>query len=90
MERLHVYSGALAVIGLSIGLPAVRSLAAGEHGIPTLLVVVGGGWTVVGAVYESLRTDPDEFRIPAAVLLVLVGAAGLSLLGTLLSALSGT
>ncbi|MDS0293084.1 hypothetical protein [Halogeometricum luteum] len=89
MERLYVYSGALAVIGVSVGSPAVRSLAAGDRSIPVLLVAVGGGWMVVGAVYESLRTDPDEFRVPAAVLFALVGAACLSLLGTLLSALSG-
>lgn len=89
MERLYIYNSALAVIGLSLGFPAVRSLISGDHSIPILLMAVGGGGMIVSAGYESLRTDPDEFKISVAALFTLVGAACLSLLGTVLSAVSG-
>ena len=89
MERLYVYNGALAVIGLSLGLPAMSTLVAGNYSIPVLLMAIGGCGTIVGAGYESLRTDPSEFTISAAALFALVGAAFISLLGALLSELSG-
>ncbi|MFD1588449.1 hypothetical protein ACFR9U_15815 [Halorientalis brevis] len=89
MERLYVYNGALSVIGLSLGFPAVRSLIAGDHSIPVLLMTIGGGGMIVSAGYESLRTDPDEFEISTATLFAFVGAACLSLLGTVLSAVPG-
>ena len=88
MKRLYVFNGALVIIGLSIGFPAAQSLFAGEHSIPVLLMALGGGGLIVSASYESVRTDPDEFKISAAALFVLVGAACLSLLGTLLSTVS--
>ena len=89
MERLYIYNGALAVIGFLLGFPAVRSLIDGDHSIPVLLLAIGGGGMIVSASYESLRTDPDEFEISAAALFVLVGAACLTLLGTVLSAVPG-
>ncbi|QCC52186.1 hypothetical protein [Halapricum salinum] len=89
MERLYVYNGALAVIGLSLGLPAMGSLIAGNYSIPVLLMAIGGGGMIVGAGYESLRTDPNEFTISVAALFALVGAACMSLLGAILSAVSG-
>ena len=84
MERLYLYDGALAVIGLALGLPAARSLLAGDRAVPTLLLAFGGVALVVSAGYESLRTDPDEFTAPAWALFALVGAACLSLLGAVL------
>jgi Na+/citrate or Na+/malate symporter len=88
MKRLYVFNGALVIIGLSLGLPAAQSLIVGDHSIPVLLMALGGGGMIVSAGYESLRTDPEEFTISAAALFALVGAACLSLLGTLLSAVS--
>ncbi|VTT85389.1 hypothetical protein DM2_271 [Halorubrum sp. DM2] len=89
MERLYVFNGAFAVIGLSIGVPAARSLAAGDHGIGVLLMAVGGVGLVATAGYESLRTDPEEFTASGGALLLLIGAACLTLLGTVLSEISG-
>ncbi|ELZ55906.1 MULTISPECIES: hypothetical protein [Halorubrum] len=89
MERLYVFSGALAVIGLSTGMPAIRSLAAGDHGVGVLLAAVGGVVLVATAGYESVRTDPEEFTVPGGGLLLLIGAACLTLLGTVLSELPG-
>jgi uncharacterized membrane protein YjjP (DUF1212 family) len=89
MQRLYIYNGALAVIGASLGGPAVRSLMAGDWGISLLLMTIGGCGMILGAGYESLRTDPNEFTISTGLLILLVGAACMSLLGTLLSVASG-
>ncbi|RJX44849.1 hypothetical protein DM826_01725 [Halonotius aquaticus] len=89
MERLYIYTGAFAVIGLSVGGPATRSLAAGDHSIPILLMAIGGAGMTVTAVYEALETDPEEFIASAISIFALVGAACLTLLGTVLSAISG-
>jgi len=89
MERLYIYNGALAVIGFSLGFPAVRSLIAGDHSISVLLLAIGGGGMIVTAGYELLRTDPDEFNISTAALFAVVGAACVILLGTILSTVSG-
>ena len=89
MERLYIYNGALAVIGFSLGFPAVRSLIDGDHSIPVLLLAIGGGGMIVTAGYESLRTDPEEFNISATALFAVVGAACVILLGTILSTVSG-
>ncbi|AGB31722.1 hypothetical protein C488_14692 [Natrinema pellirubrum DSM 15624] len=84
MERLYAYNGALAVLGISLGLNALPSLAAGERSIPLLLIAVGSSGMTIGAVYESLSTDPVEFEISAGAFLALIAAACLSLIGTLL------
>jgi len=42
MERLYIYTGTFAVIGASLGGPATRSLIAGDHSIPILLMAIGG------------------------------------------------
>ena len=86
MERLYVYNGALAVVGFSLAFQAVLSLLAGEQSIPLLLMAIGGAGTVLGASYESLRTDPEEFTVSTTALVALVGAACVSLLGTVLAA----
>jgi len=52
-------------------------------------MAIGGGGMVITAGHELLRTDPAEFTVSDTTLFVLVGAACLSLLGTVLSAVSG-
>lgn len=89
MEDLYIYTGSFAVIGTSVGGPAVNSLIAGDRSIPILLMAIGGSGMLVITGYESLRTDPKEFTAPAIGLLVLVGAACLTLFGTILSAVTG-
>jgi hypothetical protein len=89
MERLYIYTGSFVVIGVSVGGPATRSLAAGDYSIPILLVAIGGAGMVVNAVYEALITDPKEFTVSAVSIFAVVGAACLALLGTVLSAVSG-
>ena len=89
MEDLYVYTGSFVVIGASIGGPAAGSFIAGDRSIPILLMAIGGGGMLAIAGYESLQTDPEEFAASPIVLLVLVGAACLTLLGTVLSAVTG-
>jgi len=88
MEDLYIYTGSFVVIGASIGGPAVGSLIAGNHSTPILLMAIGGGGMLAIAGYESLRTDPEEFTVSAITLLMLVGAACLTLFGTILSAVT--
>ena len=85
MNRLDAYNGAVAVIGLCLFVPAVVSVAAGEYSTPTLLVTVGGGGMVSGAIYRSLRGDHEEFTISAGRLLLMLSLACLSVLATVLS-----
>ncbi|ESS07307.1 MAG: hypothetical protein A07HB70_00581 [uncultured archaeon A07HB70] len=85
MDRLYIYNTTIVVIGLCMFVPAAQSVGAGEYSIPILLLTVGGGGMVSGAIYQSLRTDPEEFEFPAGRLLLLVGLACLSVLGTILS-----
>ena len=61
MEDLYIYTGSFAVIGASIGGPAVGSLIAGDRSIPILLMAIGGAGMLATAGYELLRTDPEEF-----------------------------
>ncbi|QUO48029.1 hypothetical protein [Halorubrum ruber] len=89
MEDLYVYTGSFAVIGTSLGGPAVASVVGGDRGIPILLMAIGGAGMLAVAGYESLQTDPEEFTAPPIVLLALVGAACLTLLGTVLPAVTG-
>ena len=89
MEDLYLYTGSFAVIGASVGGPAVASLVAGDRSIPILLMATGGVGMLAVAGYESLQTDPEEFTAPPIVLLALVGAACLTLLGTVLPAVTG-
>lgn len=85
MNRLYAYNGAVAVIGLCLFVPAVVSVAAGEYSTPTLLVTVGGGGMVSGAIYRSLRGNHEEFSISAGRLLLMLSLACLSVLATVLS-----
>jgi hypothetical protein len=87
MNRLYVYNGAIAVIGLCLFVPAVVSITAGEYSIPILLLTVGGGGMVSSAIYRSLRDDHEEFNISAGWLLLMIGVACLSVFGTILSTL---
>lgn len=79
MQRLYVYNGALAIIGVSLGLGPVLTLKNGESSIVLWLMAVSGGGMVVGAVYESMTTDPDSYSINTSALLGLVFAALLAL-----------
>ena len=88
MERLYVYNGALAIVGISLGFNAVPSLLAGERSVSLLLIAVGSCGMIVAAVYQSLTTDPAEFTISTGALLTLIGAACLSLAGTALEFLT--
>jgi hypothetical protein len=89
VQRLYVYTGSLVVLGLSLGVPAAHELRSGTASLPLVLTAVGGAGLVVTAGYEAVRTDPDEFTASTVALGVLVAAAGLAVLGTLLSATSG-
>ena len=88
MERLYLYNGALAVLGLSFLLNAVASFADGGSNVLILLFAVSGSGLIVGAGYESLRSDPTEFEISAGALFALIGGACVSLLGTLAEVLT--
>jgi hypothetical protein len=87
MNRLYIYNGAIAVIGLCLFVPAVVSIAADEYSIPILLLTVGGGGMVSGAIYRSLRVDQEEFNISVGWLLLMIGLACLSVFATGLSTL---
>ena len=52
-------------------------------------MAIGGAGMLAVAGYESIQTDPEEFTPPPIVLLALVGAACLTLLGTVLPAVTG-
>jgi hypothetical protein len=86
---LYIYTGAIAVIGASMGGPAVESLVRGDRSVPILLMAIGGSGMLITAAYRAVRTDPEEFTASAGALLVLAGAACVTLLGTLLGALAG-
>ncbi|GAA0652031.1 hypothetical protein [Salarchaeum japonicum] len=82
MERLYVYDGALALIGLSV---IVQTAVTGDNAALTAFVAVSGGAMVVGAGYDALRRDPAEFAVPAGAVLALVVAAGIAVCGALLN-----
>ncbi len=84
MERMYLYNGALAVLGLSFLLNASATFVAGEWSVTSLLFAVSGGGMILGAGYESLRTDPAEFSISAGALVVIIGCACLSLVAIVL------
>jgi|GEM_PF-4949878 len=85
MERLYVYEGALAAIGLSVAVQAAVSLDGGDPSLGTVLMVVGGIGAVVGASYDVVRRDPATFDASAGAVFALVLAAAVSLLGALLN-----
>ncbi|KTG09047.1 hypothetical protein AUR64_14695 [Haloprofundus marisrubri] len=84
MERLYLYNGALAVLGLSFLFNSGATIAGGDVDIISILFLLSGGGMVLGAVYESLRTDPAEFTISAGALMVIVGGACLSFVAIVL------
>jgi Zn-dependent protease len=85
MEQLHIYNGTLAVIGLCMFIPAAQSVIAGKYSLPILLLTIGGGLMLTGAIHKSIRTDSEEFTLPAARLLLLIALACLSVLVTVIS-----
>jgi hypothetical protein len=87
MDRLYVYNGTTAVIGLCLLVSGVQSVVTGGHTIPALFVIVSSGAMVSGAVYSSVRTDPEAFSFPAARLVLLVTLACLAVVTTALSLL---
>ncbi|MEE6211053.1 hypothetical protein U3A55_12950 [Salarchaeum sp. III] len=82
MERLYVYNGALAVIGVAV---VVQTAVTGGSTLLTAFVAASGGAMVVGAGYDAVRRDPAEFTVPAGAVFALVVAAGVALLGALLN-----
>ena len=84
MERLYVYQGAFAVLGVSFLLNASAAFAAGEWDLVPVIFGISGSGLVLSSGFESIRTDPSEFTISAGSLFVMVGAACLSLLLTVL------
>jgi hypothetical protein len=88
MQRLYVYNGALAIIGVSLGLKAGFYLIAGQSSIILWLMAVAGCGMVVGAVYEAMTTDPDGYSINTYALFGLVFAALLALSSIVLQLLS--
>lgn len=79
MQRLYVYNGALAVIGVSLGLEATLALIAGQSRITLWLMALGGSGMVVAAVYEAVTTDPDGYSVNTYALFGIVFAALLGL-----------
>jgi hypothetical protein len=63
MQRLYLYDGSMAIVGVVLGFDAALDLAAGQSSIPLWLMAVGGGGMVVSALYEAITTDPDDFSI---------------------------
>lgn len=89
MERFYVYYGALAIIGILVGTPAMYSLIGGDQSIEVLLKAIGGGIVIISAGYGLLRTDPADFTIPTSAFIGAVGGACLIVLGTILSTVFG-
>jgi hypothetical protein len=90
MDRLYLYCGSLALIGGSLALNAAALLAAGGESLPVLLMLLGGTGMILSSAYRSARTDPTEFSISTAPLFALVGAACLSLAGSVFGVLLAT
>ena len=87
VRRLHVWTGAFIIIGISLTLGAVLDFLAGESSIWQWVVALSGLLMVVGAAYEASTRDPDEYKISGYWLgLVLFGAL-LSLAGIILQLL---
>lgn len=84
MERLSVYIGTFAIVGIVFGLNALALFATGEWGLPALLIATGSVVMITGAAYESVSTDPAAFEISSTELLVILVGGCLSLIGTVL------
>lgn len=88
VNRALLYHGSWLVVGVCTAVPALLSIRAGEFGIGTLLMAVGGVGLVLGVGYERRFRDAPDPELPAGVLFALVFAAALTLVGTVLSALA--
>jgi NAD kinase len=88
MQRLYLYNGSMAIIGLVIGPVATFDLVAGQSSISLWLMAVGGDGMVVAAVYETITTDPDDFSINTYALLGFLFAALLCLASAILQLVS--
>ncbi len=73
MKRLYIYNVALAIVGASLGGPAVANYCHGE-GYLKIAYDYGGCGLVLGAVYQSLQTDPDDFNLSTSMLVLNIGA----------------
>ncbi|MFC7069193.1 hypothetical protein [Halobaculum lipolyticum] len=81
MDRLYLFTGALAVCGAAIGAQGAVELLAGGSGVWLWVMAVGGAGTVVAAGYRSVTDDPETFEVAVAPLLGLWLGAVLALLG---------
>ena len=88
MERLYLYHGAFAVLGMSFLLNASAAFVAGAWGLVPLTFGISGGGLILSAGYESLRTDPAEWTISAGALFLIGGTASLSLVLTAVDVVS--
>ena len=62
IERLYLWDGLLAIIGVSIIISSVTSILAGEGNL-SHVTIVGGIAILVGATYEASARDPDAFGV---------------------------
>ena len=72
------------IVGISIALGAVLDLLAGESGIWRWVVAFSGFLMVVGAVYEALTRDPDNYEISGYSVGFVIFGALLALAGFVL------
>ncbi|SFS87505.1 hypothetical protein [Halostagnicola kamekurae] len=84
MERLSIYNGLFAIIGILFGLNALALFVTGEWGLPALLVAVGSVVMITGAVNELVSTDPPALEISSTELLVVFVGGCMILIGTVL------
>ena len=90
MHRLYVYYGSLVVFGVSVVVDALLSFIDNGFSAPILLLLAGGGLLLGNSIYNTVRTDPSEFHVPAYLIFGVVLGALLSLLGVSLQLLQRT
>jgi hypothetical protein len=84
VRRRSWYTGAFVVLGGSVLVSAGASFAAGDGGVGPLVLAAGGSVLLLTAGYQAFRREPDEFSVDTGALLLLLGAAALALVGTVL------
>lgn len=73
MIRALVYYTAVAITGFVVFLFGVSNLRSGDAPILTLFLLVGGGGTVIGAVYAlAFSDDPEEYLPSLGVIFLIV------------------
>jgi fatty acid desaturase len=88
VDRLYIWSGLMAVIGLSTLLSSAASILAGSGSIGNWMMVIGGGALVFVVGWEVRHRNPAEFSKSTYWFVVLAFAALLSLVGSLMTVFS--